>query len=829
MRTQLSHMAAVVAAIAICQAAFAAEAPLWQQQNRYMRFGNPSGYAGIPALSMQVVQEDANSWPRLIKQSLQHERAAGNWPNMNVDLGRIIGGAGTPGAAAISGDWTHAQLTYGPPDAPAVEVWVSRLSPAVAVRTRAAQLTFFADRRGAGGGARGGGGGRGAGDGAGAAAPRLFAMPAGDSVTVRSAEELSRAAVDARSGDWLLCWFDGGSGIRTSRFPFVSGGRGGSVPPAVEADCPVLLVFSSPPQGFSADDRGLTVRFAPGAAGPHAVAILNIDGDLLPLAASMGQWRSALPPDIAAICRWWAQRLKQFPYSATENYAYDAAADQTTITQNIRYLPLGEGGTRFAPLPPMVSLALASGMPLKLTAGGRDATVTHSSAALYHGRYAGIDGVDQYSIHLSGLGALVRQDESPGRGAGEDAELVSELGRQVSLMLEAGHLAPWYDARNCYGAGYLCYWRHAESFVWSNPGETLYTLARALPFLPEDLAARTIAYMRKERTDYPPESVAHTPILEGARREWHRMADEGIYRMHIQELPKRNPYLQSGTIPEESIYYLAEYYRAAEGGKVDAAVLAAARRILEPYLQRQDWAILGFWPFRVSWMSSTADGWGGTNDINQHMAALIGHLRLARMAGSESPETWGLLARAAICRYAMGKYTHYVNSEKFYETPAEPDWMARLFEGSWVGQLVTYNWRGPLDDVRQVCVLNPYGIQFSDCALPQFYTFSVMPFLGAVPEVGAFARQYLREELKSFSDRYELAQPAWFAAKTTTNINAEFNYTAPEEALQVFQIRAWVLQEPGQKLESYLDTPWMARGDLYYIQKIVETIRAYRR
>ncbi len=591
---------------------------------------------------MQVVQEDANSWPRLIKQSLQHERAAGNWPNMNVDLGRIIGGADAPGAAAISGDWTHAHLAYGSPEAPAVEMWISRLSPAVAVRTRAAQLTFFADRRGAGGGARGGGGGRGAGDGAGAAAPRLFAMPAGDSVTVRSAEELSRAAVDARSGDWLLCWFDGGSGIRTSRFPFVSGGRGGSVPPAVEADCPVLLVFSSPPQGFSADDRGLTVRFAPGAAGPHAVAILNIDGDLLPLAASMGQWKSALPPDIAAICRWWAQRLKQFPYSATETYAYDAAADQTTITENIRYLPLGEGGTRFAPLPPMVSLALASGMPLKLTAGGRDAAIVRSSAALYHGRYA-------------------------------------------------------------------------------------------------------------------------------------------------------------------------------------------ARRILEPYLQRQDWAILGFWPFRVSWMSSTADGWGGTNDINQHMAALIGHLRLARMAGSESPETWGLLARAAICRYAMGKYTHYVNSEKFYETPAEPDWMARLFEGSWVGQLVTYNWRGPLDDVRQVCVLNPYGIQFSDCALPQFYTFSVMPFLGAVPEVGAFARQYLREELKSFSDRYELAQPAWFAAKTTTNINAEFNYTAPEESLQVFQIRAWVLQEPGQKLESYLDTPWMARGDLYYIQKIVETIRAYRR
>ncbi len=48
MRTQLSHMAAVVAAIAICQAAFAAEAPLWQQQNRYCASAIPAAMPAFP-------------------------------------------------------------------------------------------------------------------------------------------------------------------------------------------------------------------------------------------------------------------------------------------------------------------------------------------------------------------------------------------------------------------------------------------------------------------------------------------------------------------------------------------------------------------------------------------------------------------------------------------------------------------------------------------------------------------------------------------------------------------------------------------------------------
>ena len=36
------------------------------------------------------------------------------------------------------------------------------------------------------------------------------------------------------------------------------------------------------------------------------------------------------------------------------------------------------------------------------------------------------------------------------------------------------------------------------------------------------------------------------------------------------------------------------------------------------------------------------------------------------------------------------------------------------------------------------------------------------------------------------------------------------------------------LGEPPETLARFLDVPWMARGDLYYIHKLAETILAYR-
>jgi hypothetical protein len=335
--------------------------------------------------------------------------------------------------------------------------------------------------------------------------------------------------------------------------------------------------------------------------------------------------------------------------------------------------------------------------------------------------------------------------------------------------------------------------------------------------------------MKKERSDYPPEKVAHTPVWKGARREWHGLDDVETFRQHQEKVNQLNFHLASKLIPEETLYYLAAYYEAVGPERPTAEQWDQFQAILAPYVQRQDWATLGFWPLPrpsgICW-----NGWGGVHDANLHVAGLIGILRLAKLAGRAGgqDDSWGQLARAVLWRHALGRYAHYLHDRKFYVPPAEPDWMAKWFEGSWVGHLITYNWTGPVDDVRQVTRQSPFGLQFSDSPRSRFHGQSTVPFLGAVPELGRLARRHLRAELKAFSDRFELAMPSWYLAKCTTSINAEFCYLAPEESYQVFLIRAWVVGERPEKLEGYLDTPWMRRGDLYYIHKLCETIRAYR-
>jgi hypothetical protein len=43
----------------------------------------------------------------------------------------------------------------------------------------------------------------------------------------------------------------------------------------------------------------------------------------------------------------------------------------------------------------------------------------------------------------------------------------------------------------------------------------------------------------------------------------------------------------------------------------------------------------------------------------------------------------------------------------------------------------------------------------------------------------------------------------------------------------LFLAKAWILRAPGTTLEPYLDVPAFARGDLFYIQKLVATIENY--
>ena len=71
----------------------------------------------------------------------------------------------------------------------------------------------------------------------------------------------------------------------------------------------------------------------------------------------------------------------------------------------------------------------------------------------------------------------------------------------------------------------------------------------------------------------------------------------------------------------------------------------------------------------------------------------------------------------------------------------------------------------------------------------------------------------------------------WYLAwnhRALPGYGAEADVFPPQYQHTLFMAKAWVLgAEPGE-LEGCLDLPWQQRGDLYYIHKLAETVRAHR-
>ena len=51
----------------------------------------------------------------------------------------------------------------------------------------------------------------------------------------------------------------------------------------------------------------------------------------------------------------------------------------------------------------------------------------------------------------------------------------------------------------------------------------------------------------------------------------------------------------------------------------------------------------------------------------------------------------------------------------------------------------------------------------------------------------------------------------------------------PSDAYEHFLARSWILGEQPEQLARWVDVPWLDRGDLFYLGKLAETIRAYRK
>jgi hypothetical protein len=98
-----------------------------------------------------------------------------------------------------------------------------------------------------------------------------------------------------------------------------------------------------------------------------------------------------------------------------------------------------------------------------------------------------------------------------------------------------------------------------------------------------------------------------------------------------------------------------------------------------------------------------------------------------------------------------------------------------------------------------------------------------------VPELARLLAGYDRAGTIVSAQKVAANQPAWYAAFGPAALGTEHNLNYPVDAYQVFLAKAWLSGESPAQLASDVDIPWLGAGDLFYMHKLAEIIKAYHR
>lgn len=762
-----------------------------------------------------VVQ--AQNWPTL---SLQGGVQGGGYHQIKgpvgIELGAIkVSSGGAINLASESTDWATNKLSFNVDGNNQLKLWVSRITPALLVQSSAESLQFLS-----------GDIPRTSFDGErvnaladGPVFPKYVAYQSGGNIYVQPLTT-SKLVLPNLEGNWLLLWYGDHSHFVETKKPLSYRSYKPdtvSLPAkeAYQADAPILFVFENQPTSIKyAGSGGVDISFA-SAAG--YVSLLPLYGrDHLPVVETE-TWSQGLPAPTVLHTQWWAEHLCAYPEEVTESYSYNPDIDQTTIQEQFSFLTVCPGGTNFAPIPPMLALAQA---PLNVTFSG---SVVNGNLSTEFGPSLGVENASTYSWSISGLKRYSDGTRFFGNAKSVPAELEAELEQQVSQIISSGHFAPWvftdslprYDIRG--------------DIYWLNPADVIYHLVEIADVLPSTLKAGLIEYIRTEQQAYPSESVYNLPLDEGTVRGNFSVYGDKTFKRWQDK--RSDVFLQD--VPLYNLYALSRYYKLT-GDVMPANVWQNALQILGRDMQEQDWATF-------YWFDGYQERRVAVINANRYFAGLIGFVNLAELAGDQHTESLGraLLAKAAVLRVGMAKYPRYLYSNNLIELPANPSWQPEYTEGVWMGHLYNYNWTGAYDDARQIIILSQFNVMLFDQSgfMRQKgkqelnegpFSPSLIAYRDLVPETARFLVDYVKSDVEIYANKVEALNPHWYAAFAEGMLGGEHNLSHPIDSFQIFMAKALIQQEPADQLAHYIDIPWLQAGDLFYIHKLAETIKAYR-
>jgi hypothetical protein len=348
------------------------------------------------------------------------------------------------------------------------------------------------------------------------------------------------------------------------------------------------------------------------------------------------------------------------------------------------------------------------------------------------------------------------------------AGLKTRLAEEIQKMLAAGHLRPGYASHGHFDlpAQYQCGADLVDYF--HQPAETLLTLLQALPHLPEDMQPQVRAYLQAEFSAYPPHRYNHIGWQAGAAREAFDLPPE-LEAVRVNFPPEEG---LAGFVWSSNPYsfYALWQYAAWQNEPALAHQLIQEAQISKSLMASlttvPDNAILARMPLVH----------------NAYIAGYLGYLGLEQLAGQ--PESGAM--RSELERLLQLRASEFTKDSAYASASLRE-------EGAYCRTLnVASN------------------------------------FMFLVPELAGYLQEHALIKVQGALAEYEQIAPYWFVAFAAEGFG-ENALTPLYDTQALFLAKVWILEEPGPELEQYLDVPAFARGDLFYIQKLVAAINAYER
>jgi hypothetical protein len=434
-----------------------------------------------------------------------------------------------------------------------------------------------------------------------------------------------------------------------------------------------------------------------------------------------------------------------------------------------------------------VALAAWGGSPIRIDGKPLDAHLDLDYPVPL-GRLAGVPDAASTTVVLPGVAELWRGGDGPAPATRTDDPVRRSLIEQVEAILTAGHLRPGYKPLGVasHSLGPLAHW-------FSNPGETVYALCRALPHLPPELAQRTKAYLGKEMGTYPIHQVYHIGWQQGAPREPFLLPPEVVAQMQKQPTQTTDPASMWDSWPQN-------YYALALAAELLDSPATALPKDLSTMRSPE---FRGLWPM-----------YSFGYRLNSAIAGYFGALRLAaRAKRTDTAAVERELVRLLVLRAALAKH---------------PDSLRRSGFENGGHEWTVYSYAGPSGDIRFMKPGFGGNAEMDPEMLHCNGHWLCLDYLNLVPELGRFLAAYANREAAASVASYEARTPYWFVA-WAEEYTEEGTFQPLLDVPNLFQAKALILREPYEELVKYLDVPAFDRGDLYYIDNLCAALEATNR